>query len=133
MGAGFSLASCDLEIRGAGDILGGSQSGHIEAIGLELYMELLKEAINEIRGEKKVLKKDIEFSTPFAAHLPHHFIQDASERLRYYKKISNCETIKDLQDLNEEIEDIFGQLPEEARNLVSLIETRVYLQRPLGV
>lgn len=129
MGSGFSLASCDLEIRGAGDILGGSQSGHIEAVGLELYMELLKEAIGELRGERKVLRRDIEFSTPFAAHLPHHYLNDPAERLRYYKKISNCETLKDVSDLNEEMEDIFGQLPEEARNLFSLIECRIYLQR----
>ncbi len=129
MGAGFSLASCDLEIRGAGDILGASQSGHIEAVGLELYMELLKEAIAELRGESRVLKKDIEFSTPFAAHLPHHYLSDPAERLRYYKKISNCETQKDTSDLREEMEDIFGQLPEEARNLFSLIESRIHLQR----
>jgi len=129
MGSGFSLASCDLEIRGAGDILGGSQSGHIEAVGLELYMELLKEAIAELRGERKVLRRDIEFSTPFAAHLPHHYLADPAERLRYYKKISNCETHKDVSDLREEMEDIFGQLPEEARNLFSLIECRIHLQR----
>lgn len=65
MGSGFNIASVDLEIRGAGDILGAAQSGHVEAVGLELYMELLKDAINEIRGEKKLLKKDIEIVTPY--------------------------------------------------------------------
>jgi len=70
MGAGFNIASVDLEIRGAGDILGASQSGHIEAVGLELYMDLLKDAINEIRGERKVLKKILRYSLHFQPLFP---------------------------------------------------------------
>ena len=72
MGSGFSIASSDLEIRGAGDILGGNQSGHVEAVGLELYMELLKEAVNELRGEKVSPTTDLEVTTQFPSLSPNH-------------------------------------------------------------
>ncbi len=127
MGSGFSIASSDLEIRGAGDILGASQSGHIEAIGLELYMELLKEAINELKGEKLVVETDIELSTPFTSFIPNHYIQDQSERLKNYKKLSNCRDISQLEQLQEELFDIFGTFPTEVENLFTLIETRINL------
>jgi transcription-repair coupling factor (superfamily II helicase) len=128
MGSGFNIANVDLEIRGAGDILGASQSGHIEAIGLELYMELLKEAIQEIRGERKIIKKDIEIQTPFPAFIPNHYIKDSMDRLKNYKRISNCETLGQLEALREEFEDIFGVFPEEIHNLFTLLEVRIHLQ-----
>ena len=76
MGSGFALASSDMEIRGAGDILGGEQSGHIEAIGLEFYMDLLEEAIHEIKGEQKVSVKNIEIQAPYSAYIPNSYIPD---------------------------------------------------------
>lgn len=128
MGSGFNIASVDLEIRGAGDILGATQSGHIEAVGLELYMELLKDAINEIRGERKVLKKDIEILTPFPAFIPNHYISDPGERLKQYKRLSNCETLALLENIKEEFEDIYGLFSEELSNLFVVLETRIHLQ-----
>lgn len=128
MGAGFNIASVDLEIRGAGDILGGAQSGHVEAVGLELYMELLKDAIHELRGERKVLKKDIEILTPFPAFIPNHYISDASERLRQYKRLSNCETHLLLENIREEFQDVYGLFSEELSNLFTVLETRIFLQ-----
>lgn len=128
MGSGFNIASVDLEIRGAGDILGASQSGHIEAVGLELYMELLKDAINEIRGERKILKKDIEILTPFTAFIPNHYISDPGERLKQYKRLSNCESIEVLESIRSEFEDVYGVFSEELANLFVVLETRVYLQ-----
>ncbi|OFZ26223.1 MAG: transcription-repair coupling factor [Bdellovibrionales bacterium RIFOXYB1_FULL_37_110] len=128
MGSGFSLASCDLEFRGAGDILGAEQSGHIESIGLELYMELLQEAINEIKGKQKIIKKDIEIVIPYNAYIPNNYITDPSSRLKYYKKLSNCYDMEKLTNLAEEIEDIFGLLPHELGNLIIIIKTRILLQ-----
>jgi transcription-repair coupling factor (superfamily II helicase) len=128
MGSGFNIASVDLEIRGAGDILGASQSGHIEAVGLELYMELLKDAINEIRGERKVLKKDIEILTPFTAFIPNHYISDPGERLKQYKRLSNCESLVVLESIRSEFEDVYGVFSEELSNLFIVLETRIYLQ-----
>ena len=128
MGAGFNIASVDLEIRGAGDILGATQSGHVEAVGLELYMELLKDAINEIRGEKKMLKKDIEIVTPFPAFIPNHYISDPSERLKQYKRLSNCETLSLLENIRDEFQDVYGLFSEELSNLFVVLETRIHLQ-----
>ncbi|WP_419168958.1 transcription-repair coupling factor [Halobacteriovorax sp.] len=132
MGSGFQIANCDLEIRGAGDILGAHQSGHIEAIGLELYMELLTEAIQELRGEKKIIKKDIEINTPFAAFIPAHFISESSERLKYYKQLSNSTSIDEITALKETIFDIYGPGPEEFNQLIAILEARSYLM-PCGI
>ena len=128
MGSGFNIASVDLEIRGAGDILGATQSGHVEAVGLELYMELLKDAIHELRGEKKLLKKDIEIVTPFPAFIPNHYISDASERLKQYKRLSNCESHTLLENIREEFQDVYGIFSDELNNLFVVLETRIYLQ-----
>lgn len=128
MGSGFNIASVDLEIRGAGDILGATQSGHVEAVGLELYMELLKDAINEIRGERKLLKKDIEILTPFPAFIPNHYISDPGERLKQYKRLSNCESHSLLENIKDEFQDVYGIFSEELSNLFTVLETRIYLQ-----
>ena len=128
MGSGFNIASVDLEIRGAGDILGGSQSGHIEAVGLELYMELLKDAIYELKGERKILKKDIEILTPFPAFIPNHYITDPGERLKQYKRLSNCETLTLLENIKDEFQDVYGLFSEELSNLFVVLETRIHLQ-----
>ncbi len=127
MGSGFSIASADLEIRGAGDILGASQSGHIEAIGLELYMELLQEAIAELKGEKRIINYDIEFATPFSSYIPNHYIKDASERLKYYKKLSNSKSLDQLDEYKDELVDIFGSFTQEVDNLFTILECRIRL------
>jgi transcription-repair coupling factor (superfamily II helicase) len=124
MGSGFNIASSDLEIRGAGDILGANQSGHIDMIGLELYMELLKEAIAELKGEKLVENKNIEIKVPFATYIPSHFIEDPAERLKYYKKISNCTDPEALELMKEEVTDIFGPFPQVFDNLFKILEIR---------
>jgi transcription-repair coupling factor (superfamily II helicase) len=132
MGSGFNIASSDLEIRGAGDILGASQSGHIEAVGLELYMDLLKDAINELKGEEKIIRTNVEISTPFPSNIPHHYISDAPERLKTYKKLANCHQQKQLDQYRDELLDIFGAFPPEVENFFLLLATKVSLQ-PLGV
>lgn len=125
IGSGFHIASSDLEIRGAGDILGGDQSGHLEAVGLELYMELLKEAIHEIKGEKRIIKKDVEISTPFAAYIPHSYIEDSGMRLKTYKRLSNCENLEELDGLADELADVYGQLPQEVGHLMMILRVRL--------
>ena len=128
MGGGFNIASCDLEIRGAGDLLGGEQSGHIETIGAELYMELLQEAVWELKGEKKRFNKDIEISTPFSTSIPTDYIQDPGERLKQYKRLSNCQSTEQLHTFREELEEIFGPLPTETKNLFIVLEGRILIQ-----
>jgi transcription-repair coupling factor (superfamily II helicase) len=127
MGSGFNIASSDLEIRGAGDILGASQSGHIEAIGLELYMELLQDAIRELKGEKKAFNKNIEITSPFPSYIPNHYIEDSSERLRQYKRLSNTGTKAQLEEILDELKDVYGPLPIELKNLSILLQARIIL------
>ncbi|RLA63111.1 MAG: transcription-repair coupling factor [Epsilonproteobacteria bacterium] len=124
-GSGFSIASSDLENRGAGDILGGSQSGHIESIGLELYMKLLKEAIADLKGEKSTPKIDVEISTPFPAFIPESYITDSGERLKQYKKVANCDSLEKLESYQEDFTEIFGVPPKELRNLFTILEARI--------
>ena len=124
LGSGFNIASSDLEIRGAGDILGAEQSGHIDCIGLELYMDLLKEAIREIKGEKKAISSKIEITSPFAAYIPNHYINDHSTRLKYYKRLSNTLINEKLEDYRSELFDIYGALPQEINNLLSILAAR---------
>jgi transcription-repair coupling factor (superfamily II helicase) len=128
MGGGFSLASSDMEIRGAGDILGGEQSGHIEGIGLEFYMDLLQEAIQEIRGEHKVSAKNIEIQASFSAYIPNAYIADHALRLKYYKRLSNCNEMNRLEDIITEITDAFGMTPRELEALYSILRARIYFQ-----
>lgn len=132
MGSGFALASSDMEIRGAGDILGAEQSGHIEAIGLEFYMDLLQEAIHEIKGEQRVSVKNIEIQTAYSAFIPNSYIQDHSLRLKYYKRLSNCNKLTQLEDIVSELTDAFGITPKELEALYSILRSRIVFQ-PLGL
>lgn len=132
MGSGFALASSDMEIRGAGDILGGEQSGHIEAIGLEFYMDLLQEAIQEMRGEHKVAVKNIEIQAPFSAYIPNGYIPDHALRLKFYKRLSNCNDMARLEDIITEMNDGFGITPKELEALYSILRARIIFQ-PLGL
>ncbi|MCM8782365.1 MAG: transcription-repair coupling factor, partial [Candidatus Omnitrophica bacterium] len=110
LGSGFRLAIHDLEIRGAGDLLGKRQSGHINEIGLELYMQLLDEAIREVRYESGEMKAEAraietEINLPFPAYIPEYYIKSSQERLDYYKRIFATKTIKQLEDIEEELYD----------------------------
>lgn len=129
IGSGFNIASCDLEIRGAGDILGANQSGHIDSIGLELYMKLLKEAISELKGEKKIIHHNLEVSTPHPAYIPNGYIEDTSQRLKFYKELSNTESLENLEILESELVDIFGAPPAPLRNLINILKSRISFQK----
>jgi transcription-repair coupling factor (superfamily II helicase) len=127
LGSGFSLATNDLEIRGSGDILGAEQSGHIEEIGLELYMELLKDAIHELKGEKPEINNDIEILTPFEASLPKSYIHDSGSRLKFYKRLSNSRTLESIDNIMDEIGDLFGNIPAAVQNLNQILKAKVIL------
>jgi len=127
LGSGYALATSDLEIRGSGDILGPEQSGHIGSIGLELYMELLKESINELKGVTTNTKRNVEIQTPYSAYIPKEYIQNSGLRLKYYKKLSNSSSEEDLTNIINSIVDQFGQLPQETENLIYVIKSRLLL------
>jgi len=128
LGSGFAMATSDMEIRGAGDILGAEQSGHIDTIGLELYMQLLQEAVSELKGEKNTKVHNIEIQIPEPAYIPTAYISEPSQRLMYYKKLSNCGSLTDLSELKEEIFDLFGAGGTEIQNLYCVLEIRAILQ-----
>ena len=128
LGSGFYLADSDLEIRGAGDILGAYQSGHVKSVGLELYMELLKEAVDSLKGKKKMPSpNNIEIRTPFSAAIPDSYINDSSLRMRYYKRLSSAYNFSSLEEMMKEIEDIFGPHPLEFLNLTKVLRIKMLL------
>ncbi len=132
LGSGFRLANMDLEIRGAGNLLGGEQSGNLGAVGYETYMELLEESIAELRGSGRPVAIDPEIRLPVAARLPEDYVADVSQRLVLYKRLAAAPDLEEARRLREELLDRFGPLPEEARHLIQVIELKVRA-RELGV
>jgi len=124
LGAGFHIALKDLEIRGAGQLLGVEQSG-INRIGFDLYIEMLNEAIKEAKGEVAVLRKLPEIKVSVSAFIPEEFIKETSMRMRIYRKLSQITEPTELQKLYEEVFDRFGKLPEEVENLFKVAHIRI--------
>ena len=127
LGSGFRLAALDLEIRGAGNMLGASQSGHIQAVGYSLYMKMLKKAAAKMRGEKTEEIINPIFNLKTMASIPKSFVEDTSQRLSLYKKISTSLTLQELQDHKEQIRDCFGPIPEAMQVLFLENEWRIEL------
>lgn len=131
LGSGFSIASHDLEIRGGGDLLGPDQSGHIAAVGFELYTELLEEAINEARGKPQKSAHDLrepEIKIPFSAYFSEEFIPDVHQRLSLYRRLSGSTKEGEISEIEMELTDRFGKPPPEAENLLWLIRIKQLLK-----
>jgi transcription-repair coupling factor (superfamily II helicase) len=111
LGGGFNIATEDLEIRGAGNLLGTAQTGHIAAVGFDLYQELVGEALAEVRGEAAEKPTDPEIQVDVSAFIPDEYLPDAGQRLTFYRRISRAATEQELDDLLAEIEDRFGAPP----------------------
>lgn len=125
LGSGIKVAQYDLELRGSGDILGSEQSGHVNAVGHELYLELLEEAILEQKGEPpKDAGVDPEINLRVAAYIPANYIKDVKIRLSYYKTLSQIEEPEDLDQIEDDLKDQFGKIPEEVSNLMGLMMIR---------
>ncbi len=132
LGSGFNIASHDLEIRGGGDVLGPQQSGHIAAVGFELYTELLEDAIRELRGRPQAPEDsslEPEIKAPFPAFLSEEYIPDVHQRLSLYRRLSASRDEAHLLDLESELKDRFGSLPPESLNLLWLIRIKILLKR----
>jgi len=117
LGTGFRVAAMDMEIRGAGNLLGGEQHGHIESVGFDLYCQLLEHAIEELRGEKPEEEISTNINLNLDIRIPEDYIADAGHRLRMYKRISSASGAYELDSLRQEIVDRFGQYPEPVENL----------------
>jgi transcription-repair coupling factor (superfamily II helicase) len=132
-GSGFRIASNDLEIRGAGNLLGASQSGYVSAVGYELYTELMDKAIREIKGaspQEEEVKPEIHLGIP--AFIPEHYMTDEHQRLLTYKRISLAGSDEDLDDLRAELLDRYGLIPPEVESLLSIIGIRNLLKTLRG-
>ena len=119
-GAGFKIAMRDLEIRGAGNLLGSEQSGHLNAVGYELFIKLLKEAVLEEKGELVPEKRECVVNLDFDALLPEKYVSSPASRMSLYKKIALIRSIYDVGDIVDELSDRFGDPPQPAMNLVHI-------------
>ncbi len=137
LGAGFTLATHDLEIRGAGELLGDEQSGQITSVGFTLYMEMLEQAVEALKEGKEpslenLLAQQTEVELRLPALLPNDYIPDVNTRLSLYKRIASCKQAAELDELQIELIDRFGLLPDATKNLIKLTEFK-QLAAPLGI
>lgn len=124
LGSGIRIAQYDLELRGAGDILGEEQAGHVNAVGYELYLELLEEAVRSAKGEAAAIDIEPEINVRIPALIPDAFIPDLRIRLAYYKQLSEIESPDDIDRIEDELRDQFGKLPDQVLNLMGLMLIR---------
>lgn len=127
LGSGFHVATYDLELRGAGNLLGNNQSGHVAAVGLDLYSELLEEAVTELRGEVYEGKIEPEVTVPVPAYIPDDYIEDASLRLIFYKRFSIANDVDSLEEMLAEMNDRFGPVPDTVQNLKDVVRVKLAL------
>jgi transcription-repair coupling factor (superfamily II helicase) len=128
LGAGFQVAMEDLRLRGAGNILGESQTGHMNRMGLDLFLEMLEDAVAKLKGEPLRIRQETELTIGIPASIPETYMIDSKERLRYYKALSSSRDDGVLRDVAEEMRDRFGPLPAEVENFCSVLS----FKRKLG-
>ncbi len=132
LGSGFKIAMRDLEIRGAGNLLGTGQSGHIAAVGYDLYCQMVTEAVAELKGEMPAEQVDITVDLPIDAHIPDTYVAKESLRLEAYRRLAAAITDDQVDDIRREWIDRYGPVPDEAEALLAVAELRVQARR-LGV
>ncbi|MEX1094871.1 MAG: transcription-repair coupling factor [Planctomycetales bacterium] len=128
LGAGFKIAMRDLEIRGAGSILGTEQSGHIATVGYELYCQLLENAVRRLKNEPIREHRHVTIDLPVAAWVPDSYVPPGRQKIDLYRKLSNVEHAGQLRELEEELRDRFGPIPEEVVRLFGLKELQLHAQ-----
>ncbi len=129
LGAGFRIATHDMEIRGAGDMLGNRQSGTVTEIGFELYNQMLEETIARMRGEENVERVEPEINLKVPAFIPEAYVKDAGQRLVIYKKLTQAESEEDVLDVQNEVLDRFGTYPLATSYLFEIMKLRVLLKK----
>ena len=129
LGAGFRIAALDLELRGAGNILGGQQSGHLDALGFDLYTKMLERTIAEIRGDDIADETSVSINLGIDVSIPKDYITDAGQRLRTYKRISSAESDDALSAIHTEVEDRYGKIPESVNSLFQYGRLRKLAER----
>ncbi len=125
LGSGFQIAMKDLQIRGAGTALGASQSGHIAAVGYDMFLKLLDQAVGDIKGEKTVEPLEPEINAAMSSGFPDHYVESVEQRLTLYRRLSRLTRLGDIADMKKELIDRYGKLPKEAENMLLKIMLRV--------
>jgi transcription-repair coupling factor (superfamily II helicase) len=125
MGAGFAISMRDLEIRGAGNLLGSQQSGHIAAVGYELYCHLLEDAVRQAQNLPPKLSADVDIDLPVEAFLPPEYVADLRHKIDLYRRIGKIDHIDHIRELADELKDRFGPLPAPAIRMLQLAELRL--------
>jgi transcription-repair coupling factor (superfamily II helicase) len=127
LGAGFAIAMRDLEIRGAGDLLGAEQSGHVAAVGFELYVELLGEAVAELSGARRPITRPVRVDAAIDAFIPASYIGAEAAKIDLHRRIALAESEDELRELHAALEDRFGPVPGPVANLFSIQEAKLKL------
>ena len=125
LGSGFQIAMKDLQIRGAGTALGASQSGHIAAVGYDMFLKLLDQAVGDARGDGQVEPLDPEINATMSSGFPDYYIESVEQRLTLYRRLSRLNRLSDIADMKKELIDRYGKLPKEAENMLLKIMLRV--------
>ena len=124
-GSGFKIAMRDLEIRGAGSIMGEIQHGHMEQVGYDMYCRLLDEVVKEIQGETIEEEVDVQIDLDVSSYIPDEFIESSSQKIEIYQNIANCKNEDDIQNVIDEIIDRYGSLPNEIENLLDIARIKI--------
>ncbi|HET7566986.1 MAG TPA: transcription-repair coupling factor [Gaiellaceae bacterium] len=125
LGAGFAIAMRDLEIRGAGELLGAEQSGHVAAVGFELYVELLNEAVAELQGQKRVAARPVRVDARIDAYVPAAYVASEALRIDVHRRLALAESEDELRELQAALEDRYGPLPEPVEHLFAIQEAKI--------
>jgi len=129
LGQGFRIAMRDLEIRGAGNILGTSQSGHVAQVGYEMYLDLLEEAIQEMKGEQPPSRIDPEIHLKIEAFIPKDYVPDTQQRMNLYKRLSKASESVEVDAVEEEIVDLYGKPPVQVSHLIQVMRVRLAMKQ----
>ncbi|MDL2329775.1 transcription-repair coupling factor, partial [Desulfosarcina sp. OttesenSCG-928-A07] len=129
LGAGFQIAMNDLRIRGGGAILGASQSGHIAAVGYDMFLKLMEETVSQMKGEPVIVGLEPEINLPLSAYIAEDYVTDIDQRLSFYRRLARMTDLKEISAVKAELIDRFGPLPEETENLLLKIMLRVLAVR----
>ncbi len=129
LGSGFKIAMRDMEIRGAGNILGPEQHGHIASVGYSLYCKLLEQAMEELKGEKEEEAVESEIKLQLDAYIPDDYIADSRQKIDLYQRIMAANSDAKLEDISQELRDRYGELPEKVRNLLIISKVKVRAEK----
>ncbi len=129
LGSGMKLAMHDLEIRGAGALLGDAQSGHIAAVGYDMYLQILEQAVQELKGEPVVEEVEPEIDLPFPALIPSDYMDDIHQRLVFYRRLASARSEEDLEEIREELRDRYGPFPPPLENLLQVMHLKLFLKK----